>query len=109
MPSPVKSAEGSLALNALTKQRKSKRSRVPSAVQSGGQDWPASEVQTPRPVVQRLYEEVGRALALTDVLERLASAALDPVPQSPDQLRTLINVELARWSQVIRDAHIKTE
>lgn len=64
---------------------------------------------TPAPVVRRLYDEVGRATKLPDVRERLASAALEPVPQSPDQFRALIGVELTRWAQVIRDANIRTE
>jgi tripartite-type tricarboxylate transporter receptor subunit TctC len=104
------------ALVVASAKRSATLADVPTFVESGFSDlvvtnWygTVAPAGTPRPVVQRLYEEVGRALALTDVRERLASAALDPVPQSPDQLRTLINVELARWSQVIRDAHIKTE
>jgi len=64
---------------------------------------------TPRAVVQRLYNEVGRAIAQPDVRERLANAALEPVPPSPDQFGRLIDAELKRWAQVIKDANIKTE
>jgi tripartite-type tricarboxylate transporter receptor subunit TctC len=59
--------------------------------------------------VRRLYDEVGRAIALSEVRERLAAAALEPVSQSPGQFRALIDVELKRWSQVIREANIRTE
>ena len=52
---------------------------------------------------------MGLAIALTDVRERLAAAALEPVPQLPDRFRALIDAELTRWAQVIRDANIKTE
>ena len=64
---------------------------------------------TPASVVQRLYAEVGRVIALAEVRERLASAALEPVPQSPERFRKLIDAELVRWAQVIKDANIKTE
>ena len=52
---------------------------------------------------------LGGAIALPDVRERLAAAALEPVPQSTDQFRTLIDEELTRWARVIRDANIRTE
>ena len=64
---------------------------------------------TPKAVVQRLYDEVGRAIAQPDVRERLAGAALEPVPQSPGQFGQLIDAEVKRWAQVGKDANIKTE
>ena len=59
--------------------------------------------------VRRLYDEVGRAIALPEVRERLASAALEPVTRTPDQFGLLIAAELKRWAQVIKDANIPTE
>ena len=64
---------------------------------------------TPRAVVQRLYDEVLRAIAQPDVRERLAGAALEPVSQSPGQFGRLIDAEVKRWAQVVKDANIKTE
>jgi tripartite-type tricarboxylate transporter receptor subunit TctC len=64
---------------------------------------------TPPAVVKRLYDEVGRAIALPEVRDRLASAALEPLTPSPDQFRQLIALELKRWAQVIKDANIQTE
>jgi tripartite-type tricarboxylate transporter receptor subunit TctC len=64
---------------------------------------------TPQPVVKRLYDEIGRAIAQPDVRERFTNAALEPVPQSPDQFRKLIELEMKRWAQVIKDARLKTE
>jgi len=89
---------------------------VPTFVESGFSDivvtnWYGivAPAETSKPVVRRLYDEVGRAIALPDVRERLAAAALEPVPQAPDQFRALIDVERKRWAQVIREANIKTE
>ena len=89
---------------------------VPTFVESGFGDivvtnWYGivAPAETAQPVVGRLYDEVGRAIALPEVRERLAAAALEPVLRSPGQFRSLIDVELKRGSQVLREANIKTE
>jgi tripartite-type tricarboxylate transporter receptor subunit TctC len=64
---------------------------------------------TPTPVVKRLYDETGRALAQADVRERLTATGLDIAPQSPGQFQQLIESERKRWVQTIKDAHITTE
>ena len=66
-------------------------------------------IATPKPVVQRLYDEVGRALAASDVRERLQTTGLEPAAQSPGQFQRLIESELKRWQQTIREARIQTE
>ncbi|MGZ5090860.1 MAG: tripartite tricarboxylate transporter substrate binding protein [Burkholderiales bacterium] len=89
---------------------------VPTFIESGFSDivvtnWygVVAPAGTQGAVIKRLYDEVGRAIALPEVRERLAAAALEPVPQSTDQFRALIELEVRRWAQVIRDANIKTE
>lgn len=69
----------------------------------------AAPAATPPAIVKRLYAEITRAVAQPDVRERLTNAALDPVTPSPDQFRNLIEVEMKRWAQVIKDANLKTE
>ncbi|MCA4903709.1 MAG: tripartite tricarboxylate transporter substrate binding protein [Rhodocyclaceae bacterium] len=64
---------------------------------------------TPKAVVQRLYDEVGRAMAATDVRERLQATGLEPAAQAPGQFQRMIESELKRWRQTIRDARIPTE
>ncbi len=66
-------------------------------------------IATPKPVVQRLFDEVGRALAASDVRERLQTTGLEPAAQSPGQFQRLIESELKRWQQTIREARIQTE
>ena len=63
----------------------------------------------PKAAVQKLYNEIGRAIVLPEVRERLAGAALEPVTPTPDQFANLIDAELVRWAQVIREANIPTE
>ncbi|MBC7779820.1 MAG: tripartite tricarboxylate transporter substrate binding protein [Proteobacteria bacterium] len=64
---------------------------------------------TPRPVLQRLYDEIGRALAQADVRERLSNTGLEPAVQVPGQFQRMIESELKRWRQTIVDARIQTE
>ncbi len=64
---------------------------------------------TPRPVVQRLYDVIGRALAQKDTLDRLRGTGLEPVAQSPEHFQRFIASELKRWAQTVRDARIQTE
>lgn len=64
---------------------------------------------TPQPVVKRLYDEIGRALAMPDVRERLLATGLEPAPQSPGAFHRMIESELKRWRQTIKDARIPTE
>ena len=64
---------------------------------------------TPKAVVQRLYDEVGRAMLSGDVRERLQATGLEPAAQVPGQFQRMIESELKRWRQTIRDARIPTE
>jgi tripartite-type tricarboxylate transporter receptor subunit TctC len=104
------------ALVVASAQRNAALPEVPTFVESGFRDivvtnWygVVAPSGTPKPVVQRLYNEVGRATALAEVRERLAAAALEPVPQSPGQFGALIDAELTRWAQIIKEADIRTE
>jgi tripartite-type tricarboxylate transporter receptor subunit TctC len=64
---------------------------------------------TPQPVIQRLYDEIGRALAQRDTLDRLRGTGLEPVAQSPGHFRQFIAAEAKRWAQTVKDARIQTE
>jgi tripartite-type tricarboxylate transporter receptor subunit TctC len=64
---------------------------------------------TPRPILKRLHDELTRAIGSPDMRERLAAGGLEPAPNTPEDFRRMIGEELARWSQVIRDAGIRQE
>ncbi len=104
------------AIVVATPKRSASLPDVPTFTESGFPDivvtnWYGivAPAGTPKPVVQRLYDEVLRAIAQPDVRDRLAGAALEPVPQSPGQFGRLIDAEVKRWAQVVKDANIKTE
>src|SRR5581483_9944903 len=64
---------------------------------------------TPQPILKRLYDEIGRALTQSDVRDRLRNTGLEPVAQTPGNFQRLVESELKRWQQVIREARIQTE
>jgi len=64
---------------------------------------------TARPVIARLNAEVARIVALPDVRERLAAIGAEPMVGTPDQLAATVQSDLAKWSQVIREANIKVD
>ena len=64
---------------------------------------------SPKPVVKRLYDEIVRALAAPDMVDRLAVSGLEPGGITPEQFRRKIEEELVRWKRVIKDAGIKQE
>jgi tripartite-type tricarboxylate transporter receptor subunit TctC len=55
---------------------------------------------TPAQVIARVHSESAKALALPDVKERLAQAALQPVGSAPAQFDALIRADLERWTKL---------
>jgi len=64
---------------------------------------------TPQPIIRKLHSELTRAIAAPDMRTRLATAALEPAPTTPEQLRKIVASELQRWVKVMKEAGIKQE
>jgi tripartite-type tricarboxylate transporter receptor subunit TctC len=62
---------------------------------------------TPRPIIDRLNREVRWALALPDIVGKLAKAGNIPTPSSPEAYRDRVASEIKTWSRVIKAAGIK--
>jgi tripartite-type tricarboxylate transporter receptor subunit TctC len=60
-------------------------------------------------IVQRLQRETTDALALPDVKERLAQAALQPVGNTPAQFEAVIRADIERWTRLARDLGIEPQ
>ena len=61
---------------------------------------------TPAEVISRVHVESAKALALADVKERLAQAALLAVGSSPKEFEALIRSDLERWIKTCRGAGV---
>jgi tripartite-type tricarboxylate transporter receptor subunit TctC len=61
---------------------------------------------TPPAVIERLSQEISRALAQPDLKNRLSGQGTEPAYLPPTEFRTYISAEEKRWSEVIRSAKI---
>jgi tripartite-type tricarboxylate transporter receptor subunit TctC len=64
---------------------------------------------TPSEVVSRLHLETANALALTDVKERLAQAALQPVGNTPGEFAAVIRADIERWAKLGRELGLEPQ
>ncbi|GAB3490831.1 tripartite tricarboxylate transporter substrate binding protein [Curvibacter fontanus] len=59
---------------------------------------------TPRAVVNKLQQEVARALDSSDVLERLAGVGCEPFKSTPEQFAALIRDDLPKWERIVKES-----
>lgn len=65
---------------------------------------------TPRPIVDRLNAEVNKVVRDPQIVkERLNTVGLEAVGSTPEQLLEVMKTELAKYTNVARDADIKPE
>jgi tripartite-type tricarboxylate transporter receptor subunit TctC len=62
---------------------------------------------TPPAIVQRLRDEVAKAVAAPDVIAQLGEQGMVPVGSQPDAWRAYLQSELATYTKIIKDANIK--
>ena len=87
---------------------------VPTLAEAGVPDQESEFIQavlvptgTPKEIVDKLYREIARVVALPDVKERLLAIGYTPVANTPEEFAAQIKTDVARWAKVIRDAGIK--
>jgi tripartite-type tricarboxylate transporter receptor subunit TctC len=64
---------------------------------------------TPREIVSRVNADVVKALAASDMKERLASLGIDAVGSTPEQFSAWIRDEVARWAKVVKASGAKAD
>jgi tripartite-type tricarboxylate transporter receptor subunit TctC len=64
---------------------------------------------TPKPIVDRLYAEVQKALATPEVKARLTSVGGDVTPSSGTQFATLVRSERLRYEKLVQETGIKPD
>jgi tripartite-type tricarboxylate transporter receptor subunit TctC len=66
-------------------------------------------VKTPRAIVERLNQEMLKALALPDVKEKLASLGADVVASSPEATAEIFRTDIAKFTKVAQAAKIRAD
>ncbi len=89
---------------------------VPTAREAG---YPGFEVAsayallaptaTPRPVVQRLNQEVTKILQMPDVQARFQALGIERASSTPEEATQRLGQELAKWGKVIKESAIKAD
>jgi tripartite-type tricarboxylate transporter receptor subunit TctC len=86
---------------------------VPTAIESGvaGYDvasWNglAAPAKTPRAVIERMQQEVAKAVASPEVQKRFADLGVEGRASTPEELAKFFAGESQRWSQVVERAKI---
>jgi tripartite-type tricarboxylate transporter receptor subunit TctC len=64
---------------------------------------------TPRAAIAKLNAEVNAILRESDMRELLARQGLAPAGGPPERLGERVRDEIARWTRVVREAHIKAD
>jgi tripartite-type tricarboxylate transporter receptor subunit TctC len=64
-------------------------------------------VKTPRDIVERLYAEVTKALALPEVQTRLATQGVEPAPLTPPEMDAMIQREIDLNIKIAQAAGLK--
>jgi tripartite-type tricarboxylate transporter receptor subunit TctC len=99
------------ALAVTTAQRSSVAPDVPTMAESGLTGYELSSWQavfapagTPKPIIERLYTEIGKILKMPDVAKRLNDLGLDISGMPPAELAALIKTDVPRLGKVVKDS-----
>ena len=66
-------------------------------------------VATPREIVERVHDDMTRALALVEVKSALAAQGMEVAPSSPEEMAALMRRDAARWAAVVKQQGIKAQ
>ena len=64
---------------------------------------------TPKPIVDRVYNEVAKVLKVPELRDRLLRDGIEPVGSTPEQYVEHIKREMVKWAKVVKDSGAKVE
>ena len=64
---------------------------------------------TPRPIINRLHDELVKVIRSRESLERLASVGAFPVANTPEQFAEANRLEVEKWAKVVKEHGIKPD
>ena len=104
------------ALGVTSAKRAPALPNVPTIAEAGVAGYEATSwfglfapAGTPRPVIERLMQEVHAGVAKPTLAERIRSLGAEVVTNTPDQLAAMVRTEIAKWREVIRVSGAKLD
>jgi tripartite-type tricarboxylate transporter receptor subunit TctC len=104
------------ALAVTTPQRSAFLPGVPTVAESGLRGFEVQQIYgvlapagTPRDIVGRLNQEIGKVMNTEDTRSRLSADGSEVRTSTPEELEKAIVAEIAKWKKVIQRAGIREE
>jgi tripartite-type tricarboxylate transporter receptor subunit TctC len=103
-------------LAVTSSQRSPAATELPTISEAGVPGYEASNwygvaapAGTPRAIIMRLHNDMAKAIATTDVKEKMLAQGMDAVSRTPDEFSAYIKSEIGKWAKVIKAAGVKQE
>jgi len=64
---------------------------------------------TPKPIVDRIYNEVAKVLKVPELRDRLLRDGIEPVGSTPEQYTEHIKKEAVKWGKVVKDSGARVD
>ena len=104
------------ALGVTTAKRSMLVPHLPTIAESGlpGYEvtqWYGMQVPTgtPKDVIAKINGEVGKILAMPDIIEKLASLGAEPAPSTPELMTAYVKSETEKWAKVVKASGAKAD
>lgn len=111
------SRAGKLRMLAVTSSRRAKAApELPTMIEAGVPEFLLSAwhgmlapARTPQPIVNRLHEEIIKALRLPTNASRLEEGNFEMVASSPQQFTEQLKADFEKWAKVIKQAGLRMD
>ena len=104
------------ALGVTTAKRSRLVPDLPTIAESGlpGYEvtqWYGMQVPTgtPKDVIAKINGEVGKILAMPDIIEKLASLGAESAPSTPELMTAYVKSETEKWAKVVKASGAKVD
>ncbi len=98
------------------RQRSHALPEVPTMIEAGLPGFEAivwfgvlAPADTPKEIIAKLNNEIGRALSLPKIAEQLSAIGSEVWPMTPDEFTVYIKAEVEKWRKVVRTAKVSLD